>query len=285
MRSERRQRCVEALLSLLPAQLGGAPAASYFVGADTVPTMDASAAPAVTEGGRAARARFGLHPFYVPVGPCPVDPAAFSLHAPTTRANTFRVLRALQLRKPILLEGSPGVGKTSLITALGAASGHEVVRINLSEQSDLMELLGTDLPVEGAPPGTYAWQDGAFLAALKAGHWVILDELNLAPQSVLEGLNSCLDHRAAVYIPELNATFECPPGFRVFGCQNPLQQGGGRKGLPKSFLNRFTQVRAVPSGAWLACTAAPARRLHRLAAANARLPAFLSRASLCCGAR
>ena len=35
-----------------------------------------------------------------------------------------------------------------------------------------MELLGTDLPVAGAPPGTYAWQDGAFLGALKAGHWV-----------------------------------------------------------------------------------------------------------------
>ena len=64
----------------------------------------------------------------------------------------------------------------------------------------------------------------------------------LAPQSVLEGLNSCLDHRASVYIPELGASFACPSTFRVFGCQNPLQQGGGRKGLPKSFLNRFTQV-------------------------------------------
>ncbi|KAF9965374.1 hypothetical protein BGZ70_004971, partial [Mortierella alpina] len=30
--------------------------------------------------------------------------------------------------------------------------------------------------------------------------------------------------------------------FRVFAAQNPLQQGGGRKGLPKSFVNRFTQV-------------------------------------------
>ena len=29
---------------------------------------------------------------------------------------------------------------------------------------------------------------------------------------------------------------------RLFACQNPLNQGGGRKGLPKSFLNRFTQV-------------------------------------------
>ena len=88
--------------------------------------------------------------------------------------------------------GSPQCG--ACLGASGAASlpacGHVVVRINLSEQSDLMELLGTDLPVEGAPPGTYAWQDGAFLAALKAGHWVILDELNLAPQSVLESVRS-----------------------------------------------------------------------------------------------
>ena len=34
----------------------------------------------------------------------------------------------------VLLEGSPGVGKTSLIIALGKCSGHRVVRINLSEQ-------------------------------------------------------------------------------------------------------------------------------------------------------
>ena len=30
---------------------------------------------------------------------------------------------------------------------------------------------------------------------------------------------------------------------KIFGCQNPFRQGGGRKGLPRSFLNRFTQVR------------------------------------------
>jgi len=44
---------------------------------------------------------------------------------------------------PVLLEGSPGVGKTSLITALGKYSGHKVVRINLSEQvSPSLFLLG-----------------------------------------------------------------------------------------------------------------------------------------------
>ena len=59
---------------------------------------------------------------------------------------------------------------------------------------------------------------------------------------MLEGLNACLDHRAELFVPELNQTFKCPPGFRVFAAQNPLAEGGGRKGLPRSFLNRFTRV-------------------------------------------
>lgn len=42
-------------------------------------------------------------------------------------------------------------------------------------------------------------------------------------QPVLEGLNACLDHRAELFVPELNTTFKCPPSFRVFGAQNPLQ--------------------------------------------------------------
>ena len=243
-RASARARCIARLRELV-AGLGEASAdsANLHVGADTVPEFSADDAPSaelMADGSR----RFGLAPFYVPMGAdaSANSSATFSLKAPTTRSNAFKVLRAMQLRKPILLEGSPGVGKTSLVSALGAACARTVVRINMSEQTDLMDLLGSDLPVEGAPPGTYAWVDGAFLAALRAGHWVILDELNLAPQSVLEGLNACLDYRASVYIPELGTSFACPPTFRVFGCQNPMQQGGGRKGLPKSFLNRFTQA-------------------------------------------
>ncbi|KAI3908771.1 hypothetical protein MKW98_029321 [Papaver atlanticum] len=163
----------------------------------------------------------------------------FQFLAPTTSRNASRVLRAMKLSKPVLLEGSPGVGKTSLIVALGKYLGHNVVRINLSEQTDMMDLLGSDLPNEDEG---FAWSDGILLQALKNGDWVLLDELNLAPQSVLEGLNAVLDHRAEVFIPELGRTIKCPPSFRLFACQNPSSQGGGRKGLPKSFLNRFTKV-------------------------------------------
>lgn len=192
--------------------------------------------------------KFGIEPFMISVGPeSTPDNLGFKMSAPTTALNLRRVLRAMQISKPILLEGSPGVGKTSLVSALASMSGHTLVRINLSEQTDITDLMGSDLPVpdEGndqASGASFQWCDGALLRAIKNGHWVLLDELNLASQSVLEGLNSCLDHRASVYIPELGETFRCPPTFRIFAAQNPLAQGGGRKGLPKSFLNRFTKV-------------------------------------------
>ncbi|KAD4889375.1 hypothetical protein E3N88_21448 [Mikania micrantha] len=206
--------------------------------------------------------------FFFTLGDNHLQAEGFEFLAPTTRRNSLRVLRAMQLKKPVLLEGSPGVGKTSLVLALGRFSGHPVVRINLSEQTDMMDLLGSDLPVESDEGMQFAWSDGILLQALKNGSWVLLDELNLAPQSVLEvwldldflfmfghfvlnictdfcwmqGLNAILDHRAEVFIPELGHTFKCPSSFRVFACQNPSSQGSGRKGLPKSFLNRFTKV-------------------------------------------
>ncbi|KAL5755634.1 hypothetical protein ACOSQ2_020380 [Xanthoceras sorbifolium] len=185
---------------------------------------------------------FGINPFYIEKGYENTEAGGFEFLAPTTRRNALRVLRAMQLSRPVLLEGSPGVGKTSLIVALGKYSGHKVVRINLSEQTDIMDLLGSDLPIESDGGMKFAWSDGILLQAIKEGCWVLLDELNLAPQSVLEGLNAILDHRGEVFIPELGLTFKCPSSFRVFACQNPSYQGGGRKGLPRSFLNRFTKV-------------------------------------------
>ncbi|KAM7240456.1 hypothetical protein CapIbe_008362 [Capra ibex] len=192
---------------------------------------------------------WGIHPFFIPRGPFlhGNNIADYALSAGTTAMNAQRLLRATKLNKPILLEGSPGVGKTSLVGALARASGNTLVRINLSEQTDITDLFGADLPVEGGKGGEFAWRDGPLLAALKAGHWVVLDELNLASQSVLEGLNACFDHRGEIYVPELGMSFQVQhEKTKIFGCQNPFRQGGGRKGLPRSFLNRFTQVFVDP---------------------------------------
>jgi hypothetical protein len=143
----------------------------------------------------------------------------------------------------VLLEGSPGVGKSSLVIALAAITGNKLVRINLSEQTEISDLIGSDLPTSGGDSMTFEWHDGPLLAAMKAGNWVLMDELNLATQSVLEGLNACLDHRAEIFIPELNKTFTVSSKeTKIFATQNPPREGGERKNLPKSFLNRFVKV-------------------------------------------
>lgn len=79
--------------------------------------------------------------------------------------------------RAILLEGSPGVGKTSLVQAVAKASGHKLIRINLSEQTDVSDLFGADLPTDGGDGGSFEWRDGPFLRALKEGSWILLDEV------------------------------------------------------------------------------------------------------------
>ena len=41
--------------------------------------------------------------------------STFAFNAKTTKTNLMKLLRAFTLDKPILIEGAPGVGKTSLV--------------------------------------------------------------------------------------------------------------------------------------------------------------------------
>ncbi|VDN51100.1 unnamed protein product [Dracunculus medinensis] len=159
---------------------------------------------------------------------------------------SLNIARALSIDKPILIQGEPGCGKSSIVVALAAATGHHLTRLNLSEQTELSDLFGTDVPTVLQDGRTsFEWKDGPLLTAINNGHWILLDEMNLASQSILEGLNACFDHRHQLFIPELNRMFEIGSSShnsKFFACQNPHNLGGNRRALPKSFLNRFSVV-------------------------------------------
>ncbi|KAK2196048.1 bifunctional P-loop containing nucleoside triphosphate hydrolase/AAA+ ATPase domain/ATPase [Babesia duncani] len=168
----------------------------------------------------------------------------YNLHSDTTLGTMGRLIRALEIKRPILIEGEPGVGKTAAVHALARLYGKSLLRVNLSEHTDLMDLLGSDMPCIVNGKWGFSYKNGPLLQAMASGDWILLDELNLANQQVLEGLNAILDHRRETFIPELSRLVQCHADFRLFGSQNPPQSGGGRRHLPKSFLNRFTKIHA-----------------------------------------
>lgn len=106
---------------------------------------------------------------------------------PAVTQHLRNLARAVLLRKyPILLQGPTSSGKTSLVAYLAAQTGHHFVRINNHEQTDLQEYLGSYISDE---QGRLVFQEGLLVQAVRKGHWIVLDELNLAPTEVLEALN------------------------------------------------------------------------------------------------
>lgn len=83
---------------------------------------------------------------------------------------------------------------------------------------------------------------GILTQAVRKGHWLILDELNLAPTEVLEALNRVLDDNRELFIPETQETIKAHDKFLLFATQNPPGLYGGRKQLSRAFRNRFIEL-------------------------------------------
>jgi midasin len=159
---------------------------------------------------------------------------------PTVMQHLRNLARAVLLRKyPILLQGPTSSGKTSLVGYLAAQTGHHFVRINNHEQTDLQEYLGTYVSDE---QGRLVFQEGLLVQAVRKGHWIVLDELNLAPTEVLEALNRLLDDNRELFVPELQEVVKPHPHFMLFATQNPPGLYAGRKTLSRAFRSRFLEL-------------------------------------------
>ena len=159
---------------------------------------------------------------------------------PSATSNLRRLSQAVASGPwSILLEGPTSSGKTTLVEYLAARCGHRCVRINNHEHTDIQEYTGS---YAADSKGKISFQEGILVQALRKGHWVILDELNLAPSEVLEALNRLLDDNRELYLPEINEAVKPHENFRLFATQNPAGAYGGRKPLSRAFRNRFVEI-------------------------------------------
>lgn len=147
--------------------------------------------------------------------------------------DLLRVITGSEL--PILIEGPTSCGKTSVIQYLAALAGHKCVRVNNHQHTEIDEYIGNYLPDER---GKLTFNEGVLVKALKEGHWLILDELNLAKSEILENLNRLLDDNRELFVNETQTFLKPHKNFRIFATQNPSFYGG-RKELSKAFKNRF----------------------------------------------
>jgi MoxR-like ATPase len=120
-----------------------------------------------------------------------------------------KIAQGVILKDSILLVGETGAGKTSLVRYLAALTNNSLKRFNLNGQTDKMEFIGGYRPAVAKQADAqedqsmvFKWEDGILLKAIKEGHWILLDEINLAEPDVIERIRYLLDDDGYLVVSE-----------------------------------------------------------------------------------
>lgn len=141
---------------------------------------------------------------------------------------TDRLLIALMTGGHILLEGVPGLAKTTAVRALADALGLQNSRISFTPDLLPADVIGT--LVYNPKDGTFSPRKGPVFANL-----LIADEINRAPAKVQSALLEAMQERQVTLG---DTTYPLPDPFLVMATQNPIEQEGTYP-LPEAQTDRF----------------------------------------------
>ena len=140
---------------------------------------------------------------------------------------------------PVFITGLSGNGKTMGVTQACAENRRELIRVNITIETDEDDLLGGYRLREGQT----VWQNGPVIEAMERGAILLLDEIDLASnkimclQPILEG--------SGIFVKKINKFVKPADGFNVIATANTKGQGSedgkfiGTNVLNEAFLERF----------------------------------------------
>ena len=140
---------------------------------------------------------------------------------------------------PVFITGLSGNGKTLGVTQACAENRRELIRVNVTIETDEDDLIGGYRLREGQT----VWQNGPVIEAMERGAILLLDEIDLASnkimclQPILEG--------SGIFVKKINKYIKPLKGFNVIATANTKGQGSedgkfiGTNVLNEAFLERF----------------------------------------------
>jgi MoxR-like ATPase len=138
------------------------------------------------------------------------------------------LLAGLICRGHILLEGVPGLAKTTAVNALAKTLGLNFKRVQFTPDLLPSDIIGTE--IYDPSNNTFKIKQGPVFTNL-----LLADEINRAPAKVQSALLEVMQERQVTIGDE---TFKIDLPFLVMATQNPVEQEGAYE-LPEAQLDRF----------------------------------------------
>jgi hypothetical protein len=153
--------------------------------------------------------------------------------------NDIKKIIQSRLFYPTFITGLSGNGKTFSVEQACAQLGRELIRVNITIETDEDDLIGGFRLVNGET----AWHNGPVIEALERGAILLLDEIDLASNKIL-CLQSVLEGKG-VFLKKIGRFVKPAAGFNVIATANTKGKGSddgrfiGTNVLNEAFLERF----------------------------------------------